>query len=233
MNRELLFWIAVSLFVCAVLALFAPPAQAGPPLICWPFEIGDARTLPWRGSTWSEANPDYDLRKLPGDTLELLTPSTPIIVRMETLRRATVYAMKDRGIAGELLARLQARVREAEAQGRPDALALFDVGYLLSAYQQVRSAWLVGNPASGLDGFLMIERAIRLRGPDPEMEFAAALASAGTTHQAELDTHLARAVAGAAEGSPLAKNLVTHCHLLRRQASTLAELRNQMKSVKN
>ena len=93
MNRELLFWIAVSLFVCAVLALFAPPAQAGPPLICWPFEIGDARTLPWRGSTWSEANPDYDLRKLPGDTLALLTPSTPIIVRMETLRRATVYAI--------------------------------------------------------------------------------------------------------------------------------------------
>jgi len=78
----------------------------------------------------------------------------------------------------------------------------------------------------------MIEKAIGLRGADGEMEFAAALASAGSSHQPELDAHLQRAVTGAIEGSLLAKNLVTHAHLLRVRAGTLADLRAQVGHAK-
>ncbi len=233
MNREWVYWIGIGLFVCAVLALFTPSAEAGPPLICWPYEIGDGQTLPWAGHEWRAAKTDYDLRRLPDDTLALLTPGTPVIVRMETLRRATVYAMKDRAIASELLMRLQARVREAESRSRPDTLALFDAGYLVAAYQQVRGAWLLGNPAAGLDGVSMIEQAIRLRGQDAEMEFAAALAGVEKTRGPEVEAHLEEAVAGATENSLLAQNLLTHGHIFGKHARTLAELRAQVKGSKN
>src|SRR5437879_13100702 len=72
----------------------------------------------------------------------------------------------------------------------------------------------------------MIEKAIGLRGADGEMELAAALASAGSSHQPELDAHRQRAVTGAIEGPLLAKNLVTHAHL-RVRAGTRADLRAQ------
>jgi hypothetical protein len=232
MNREWVCWIGIGLFVCAVLALFAPCAEAGPPLICWPFEIGDGQTLPWAGHEWRAAKADYDLRRLPDDTLALLAPGTPVIVRMETLRRATVYAMKDRAIAGELLARLQARVREAESKGKSDALALFDAGYLIASYRQAGEVWRLPNPAGGRDGLEMIEQAIRLRGRDAEMEFAAALAGTDKTRGSEVEAHLEKAVSGAAEASLLARNLLTHCHLFGKRAGTLAELRAQLNSSK-
>jgi hypothetical protein len=227
-SRGLRVLILISLGVFVVLTISAPAAQAGPPLICWPFNIGDAKSLPFGGDGWRAVSADYDLRRLPEDTLALLGPSTPVIVRMETLRRATVYVMKDRNAAGALLDRLQARVRDAEAKGSPDALALFDAGYLAECYKQARGTWLPENFAGGLDGYAMIEKAIGLHGADGEMEFAAALASAGSSHRPELDAHLQRAVTGAIEGSLLAKNLVTHAHLFRVRASTLADLRAQV-----
>lgn len=233
MSRELRVSILISFGVFVVLAISAPAAQAGPPLICWPFNIGEAKSLPFGEDGWRAARADYDLRRLPEDTLALLGPRTPVIVRMETLRRATVYVMKDRNVASALLDRLRARVRDAEAKGRPDALALFDAGYLAECYKQARETRLAGDFAGGLDGYAMIEKAIGLRGTDAEMEFAAALASAGSSHQPEVDAHLQRAVAGAVEGSLLAKNLVTHAHLLRVRASTLAELRAQVGHLKN
>jgi len=232
MSRRLRVSILISLGVFVVLTISAPAAQAGPPLICWPFNIGDAKSLPFGGDGWRAVSADYDLRRLPEDTLALLGPSAPVIVRMETLRRATVYVMKDRNAAGALLDRLQARVRDAEAKGSPDALALFDAGYLAECYKQARGTWLPENFAAGLDGYAMIEKAIGLRGADGEMEFAAALASAGSSHQPELDAHLQRAVAGAIEGSLLAKNLVTHSQLFRVRASTLADLRAQVGHAK-
>jgi len=189
--------------------------------------------LPWGGSTWAAAKADYDLNRLPEDTLALLTPATPVIVRMETLRRATVYAMKDRRIASELLARLQARLRDAEAKGKPDPLALFDVGYLAEAYKQARWPGVGGGPAGGLDGYTMIQKAIHGRGGDAEMEFAAALVSAGWWQKSRREEHLQKAAAGASKGSLLGKNLVTHCHLMNVHASTVAELRAQLGNPKN
>src|SRR5512145_3147906 len=86
---------------------FATAALAGPPLLCHPYDIGNARSLPWDGSRgWSGDLPDYKLERLIADTEALLTPSTPVIVRMETLRRASLYASRDRVIALQLLTRL-------------------------------------------------------------------------------------------------------------------------------
>jgi hypothetical protein len=51
---------------------------------------------------------------------------------METLRRATIYASRDKAVAASLLQALEAR---AEAN-RTDANALFDAGFLTEAYRQ-------------------------------------------------------------------------------------------------
>jgi hypothetical protein len=80
------------------------PALAGPPLLCHPFDVGTARSLPWDGTKWWRGRTDYKLTNLLADTEALLTPSTPIIVRMETLRRAVLYASQDRTAASDLFA---------------------------------------------------------------------------------------------------------------------------------
>ncbi len=122
--------------VAAVLC-FANVAQAGPPLICHTIEIGQAKSLPWISHNWNlSGGENYDTKNLVRDTLEILSPSTPVLVRMETLRRATLYARKDPVAAKELLARLHARATSAESSGHADALAWFDAGYLAETYKQ-------------------------------------------------------------------------------------------------
>jgi len=201
MNGHLLSRLALSV---AVLLAFTTLAQAGPPLICHPIEIGQAKSLPWidfnhRGST------DYDLTNLSHDTLALLDSHTPVLVRMETLRRATIYARLDPQAAKELITRLQARAADADAAGRPDALAWFDVGYLAEAYQQ----WMgngAPNPAAGLDGYSLVRKAISLRGLDPEMEFAAAMITLRGPFGTHRD-HVQKAMTGAKNDPLLAQNL--------------------------
>ena len=128
----------------AVLAL-AVPALAGPPVVCHPFEIGSAKSLPADSSNWLTVRSDYDFHRVVADTEALLTPSTPTIVRMETLRRAALYASLDRAVAEQLIAAMMLRVKKAE-QGGSMATAYIDVGgnvpNLPSASQldQVKSA---------------------------------------------------------------------------------------------
>ena len=87
-----------------LVAALASPALAGPPLVCFPFDIGTARSLPWAPDTgWKGLRDDYDLTKLTSDTTSLLSSSTPIVVRMETLRRAALYATRDEAVAKDLL----------------------------------------------------------------------------------------------------------------------------------
>lgn len=218
------FFLVISLLFVA----FSPPALAGPPLVCWPFEIGDARSLPWGGPGWNQSRVDYDLSRLADDTLALLVPETPVLVRMETLRRAAIYAQRDQRAAGELLARLQARAREAESNGRSDTLAFFDAGYLAETYKQAFSGRSFPAAIHDSDGYEQISKALRLRGTDPQMEFAAALVAASAGRRGEAAMHLRSAAAVAEEGSLLAKNLITHCHLLQKRANTLAELRAEL-----
>jgi hypothetical protein len=212
------------------------PAQAGPPLICHPYEIGNAQSLPWSNAAeWRGAKGDYDLNRLVNDTLALLTPGTPVIVRMETMRRATIYAVwaaRDREVgykvtgqkvADELLARLMSRVQEAAGKSKTDALALFDAGYLLASYQQ--SGWQ-SNQQSAVDAYAMVRKAAELSG-DAAMEFAAALA---TRDKAAQRAHLQKAVAGAPEGSLLARNLLSH---FGDRGRNLAELRASVGSTQH
>lgn len=204
MNARSLSRIGVS--TVAVLLGLTTFAFAGPPLICHPIEIGQAKSLPWvefnhKGSS------DYDLKNLSRDTLAILDSRTPVLVRMETLRRATIYARMDQPTAKELITRLQERAANSEAAGRPDALAWFDVGYLAEAYKQ----WLgkgEPNPAAGLDGYALVRKAISLRGSDPEMEFAAALITLSSPESVHRD-HAQRAMAGAKSDSLLAQNLAS------------------------
>src|SRR5262245_16146386 len=84
--------------------LFANVAMAGPPLICHAFEIGQAKSLPLASNGWNLSGAEnYDTKNLAADTLEILKPDTPVLVRMETLRRATLYARKDPLAAKALL----------------------------------------------------------------------------------------------------------------------------------
>src|SRR6267378_1727550 len=157
--------------VAAVLC-FANVALAGPPLICHTIEIGQAKSLPWISHNWNlSGGENYDTKNLVRETLEILAPDTPVLVRMETLRRATLYARKDPVAAKELLARLHARATSAESSGHPDGLAWFDVGYLAETYKQwIGQKWMrfsadEQNPAAGVDGYAMVKKALALRDP--------------------------------------------------------------------
>src|SRR5258708_10963345 len=157
----------------AALLCLATVAQAGPPLICHTIEIGQGKSLPWISHSWNlSGGENYDTKNLVRDTLDILAPGTPVLVRMETLRRATLYARKDPVAAKELLARLHARATAAESSGHSDALAWFDVGYLAETYKQ----WLgqnlphmtdglrmAPNPAPGLHGYAMEEKPPAMR----------------------------------------------------------------------
>src|SRR6267154_2918771 len=208
--------------IASILCL-AAVAQAGPPLICHTIEIGQARSLPWTSDSWNLSGGEtYDTKNLVRDTLEILGPAAPVLVRMETLRRATLYARKDPVAAKELLARLHARATAAESSGHPDALAWFDVGYLAETYKQwigknmphmTDGMRMDPNPAADLDGYALVKRALALRsaalhGDDPQMEFAAALITLSGP-QAEHREHAQKAIVGSKSDPLLAQNLAT------------------------
>ena len=208
------FAIAAAVSTLAV----ARPSEAGrcAPL-CRTFDIGDARSLPW-GDRWSSAQSDYDLARLVSDTDALLVATTPIIVRMETLRRAAIYAAHDRLVAERLFARLIDRARALERAGRPDALAFFDAAYLANTLYQIaevddaREMQALAPNVQGLvrdvDAYALVRKSLALRPDDPELHFAAALvASLRPEHRAFCATHVRKARAGAAGHGLLIRNL--------------------------
>jgi hypothetical protein len=195
--------------LAGILLGFAVYAQAGPPLICHPIEIGQAKSLPW--IDWNQkGSGGYDLKNLTRDTVAILDSNVPVLVRMETLRRATIYARQDQQVAKQLLTRLHARAANSDGTGDAEALAWFDAGYLAETYKQ----WIGKgelNPATGLDGYGWVEKAIGLRGRDPEMEFAAALITLNGPERDHLD-HARKAMAGAKNDPLLVQNLASDFH---------------------
>jgi hypothetical protein len=187
------------------LFLFTTSTLAGPPLICHAFDIGDARSLPWISHDWNlTGSESYNTKNLPADTIAILNSDPTVLVHMETLRRATLYARKNPLAAKQLLLRLVARA-DSSANSQAAALASFDLGYLVETYKQ----WTgkeESNPADGLDGYALVKKAIQLRGNDPQMEFAAALISLDGPASAHQD-HAQKAIAGAKTDSLLARNL--------------------------
>ena len=90
---------SLTLAIVAVM-LFASPALAGPPLICHPFVTESGTLIAWgSGAGWNTPDYSYDIKKLVADTTSALTPDSPVLTRMENLRRATIYAMRDAVIA--------------------------------------------------------------------------------------------------------------------------------------
>jgi hypothetical protein len=200
-----------------VLFAMAAPVLAGPPLLCHPFDIGDARSLPWDGREWSQGRRDYNVATLVADTEAILTPTTPVIVRMETLRRAALYASLDGKVAAQLLQTLNARAAAAERTSSPaSALALFDAGYLTETFRQIsdlgrssgwaaRSATIAG-VIGKVNGKSFMDRTIALRPDDGAIQFAAALVAASTDRSAYLQ-HAAKARDAASRDPLLARNI--------------------------
>jgi hypothetical protein len=185
---------------------------AGPPLICRPYDIGVARSLPG-GTDGHGITHSYDRTHLVADTLALLQPDMPVIVRMETLRRAAVYATnglrkwdrgdysaEDRALGLGLLAKLQERTKAASGDTR--TLALFDAGFFAETLRQT-------NMDPKVDGFPLLTEAAQLRPADDEIAFAVAIASAYPERK-EHRGYLARARAAAQPGSLLAANVQSH-----------------------
>jgi hypothetical protein len=201
----------LSQLVVGVAAVFAltSVAFAGPPMICHALEIGSAKTLPWVDLNYHKGDGKYNLNALSQDTLAILDSGAPVLVRMETLRRATIYARQDPQVAKELITRLEARASKPDGSAA-GALAWFDFGYLIETYKQ----WMgerEANPARNLDGYAWVERAIGARGADAEMEFGAALITLkgpSDLHQA----HVRKALEGAKSDALLARNMASTFH---------------------
>jgi hypothetical protein len=199
-----------ALAVLAAVLSFATPALAGPPLICHPFEVESGKLIAWgTGSGWNTPDRSYDIKRLVADTTAVLTPDAPILTRMENMRRATIYAMRDPVIANELLKAVTSRALATTTDGR----AWFDAGYLIESYKQAvhlredrrpeLRAWAAVEETIRVDGYNWVKKAMAMSAPSAEMEFAASLMTQGSVASA----HRAKAVAAAPKGSTLSRNL--------------------------
>ena len=211
---------ATGILTLATLIATADVAMAGPPLLCHPFDIGTAKSLTWDNSHgWQGRVGATNMKTLVADTEALLTPDTPVIVRMETLRRAALYASTDATVASELLTRLQARA--ASASANKGALETFDAGYLIETFRTIGNlrGWERDDRAriqmtallslvEKADGEAMIQQSLAARNGDPAIEFAAALiAGSYPARRADYHKHAEKARAGAAKDPLLTKNL--------------------------
>ena len=144
-------------------------AQAGPPLICHPVDIGTASSLPWgtnAAAGWDNPDTSYSVQRLSADTLRLLNDKTPVLVRMETLRRATIYGEKDHRAATELLSALRRRAEDG------NTLALFDYGYFVETIKQMQ--WRYKEDIThGVDGSAFVIKALAREPASVEMRKAA------------------------------------------------------------
>lgn len=187
-------------------------ALAGPPLLCHPYDIGGHTSLPWGDDAFSPAR-SFDTKKLASETLRGLSADRPVLVRMETIRRASIYLEKSGGNAGDILGQLTIRALDAEAAGdsQAAAAAFFDAGYFVATCRQNGSKF-EGKPGEelGVPGYAWVRHAIELSGGSPEMHFGATLVLLGNSGAGVKDRvseHASAAAAGTEPGSLLAKNL--------------------------
>lgn len=164
MRRHLAYRLTLLLSISAAqlppTTLWTPAVHElkGPPAVCQPFAIGDAASLPWDEGAFG-IDPGFSTSKLVPMTHKLLDGQSDALVRMETLRRAVIYAfgVGDYGMktppskevrklrAQELILMLQQRALAVHlgeqaattAQAMPP---LFDLGYALSAIHQLDGA---------------------------------------------------------------------------------------------
>jgi hypothetical protein len=218
----------IAVAILFALFLFTSSALAGPPLICHSFDIGDAKSIPWISHDWNlTGSESYNTKNLAADTIAVLDSDSVVLVHMETLRRATLYARKDPVAAKELVTKLVARA-DSSANSGAAALAWFDLGYLAECYKQ----WIgkdEPNPAQGLDGYALVKKAMQLRGGDPQMDFAAALVTLNGPFGEHQD-YVQKTIAGAKTDALLAHNLFAH--FMGPQSETMADFISRTSNVK-
>lgn len=193
------------IWIVATVLFLSTSLLAGPPLLCHEIKVEPGTSLPWGTDTFTKDG-KYNAENVVAETLALLKPQLPVLTRMETLRRATLYIDKNKSKADALLGKLMARALDAEAAGKSDALAWFDAGYLVQCYNQsgTQSSF---SPARGKDGsgaiagYSWVAKAMALAGDNGEMEIAAALMTADR-RTPEHGQHIRRAL----ESPELAKS---------------------------
>jgi hypothetical protein len=202
-------------------ALMTSGALAGPPILCHPLDIAKAKSIPM-GSGSMECSSGLGPAKAADEAVAILKSESSPLVRMETLRRATVYVNKDQPLAKSLFARVMALSLDAQTSkdDQRAAAALFDAGFLAACYHEMSiDLGFKAGEADGIPGYAWIKSAIdKLPTSAPEraeMEFGAALAAHPMEHnspnvRAIYDAHLKCAADGAKEGSLLAANIKAH-----------------------
>lgn len=182
-------------------------AKIGPPTICQPINIGDSKTIAGE----DQSDQPLNVREV----LALLERQSSALVRMETLRRATLRLLKDETKAQDLLSRLAFRAMDAEAarDDKASGRAFFDAGYLVACYDQIGIEGVAGcGRSENVNGYLWMQQALRRSGGDGEMEFGAALAAHPAMHRGAESIyrkHMGRARDAASKGSLLEKNVKT------------------------
>jgi hypothetical protein len=229
LNRSSIHYFVPALLLA--LLFTASSAVAGPPLLCHSFDIGNAKSLPWISHDWNLTGKEtYDINNLIADTVAILDNDSTVLVHMETLRRATLYSQMDPRAAKHLLIKLTVRSDAAAQDSSAAALALFDLGYFAESLNQFH--WIhkeAPNPAQGLDGYALVNKAILLRGNDPQMEFAAAIIALNTPASEHQD-HAQKTIAGAKNDPLLARNL--SARFRDAQSETMAEMISRTPNVK-
>ncbi len=228
MKSQIVPFSRIAVAMLLALFLFVSSALAGPPLICHSFDIGDAKSIPWASHDWNlTGSENYNTKNLAADTIAILDFDSFVLVHMETLRRATLYARRDPVAAKELVTKLVARA-DSSANSPAAAMTSFDLGYLVECYKQ----WMgkdEPNPAQGLDGYALVKKALQLRGNDPQMDFAAALITL-TGPASEHQDYTQKTIAGAKTDALLSRNLFTH--FMGAQSETMADMISRTFTVK-
>ncbi len=213
-------WSLVVVLVALAAPSFSAPARPilGAPLVCHDFDIGSARSLPWGKKS------GYERDRLLEDVAALLKTETDLMVRMETLRRATIYLQKDEKLAWQLLGQRTLTLLDQASSGAKESTAWFDAGFLVACFRQagVDLDYRAG-VADKIDGYGYFKMALaRARAEKNDqigtIEFAAALAAhpammrggGDESAQERYRQHLDAARRGAPSGSLLEKNLATH-----------------------
>jgi hypothetical protein len=179
----------------------AVPVEFGPPTLCVPLDIGDAKSLPF-GSEAFQPDKDYNLDRLPADTIAILSESADAELHFETLRRAAIYLMsagkterKEQHRSGKIASALHVALRtrvldvvsSPQSSKKAQALAWFDLG-LFGLDMEI-----VGMPQVGRV-WAYLDKAGTLVGDDPGLNLGLFAAGYSQRKEAWWRPHLARAL---------------------------------------
>lgn len=190
----------------------------GPPLVCFPFDIGTARSLPWSAEGGAfDGDPKYSGESLVRDTIAILEESRDVLVHMETLRQACIYASRFdgrpvKGAAGgskgrpsltadRLIVKILDRSLRTLAKEPRSELAWLDAGYVLGASEKLGTS-------HGCEELTYLRNARDAAPADAAVQFALAAAILDSPEREGWQAEFRSALTRAPEGSLVRKNLL-------------------------